>query len=335
MKNWLFIAFQCIIFTLSALDSNPKRVLVAGGAGFLGTHLCERLLKDGCEVICLDNLQTGRLKNIRHLQENPNFTFIQQDVIDLTDPEIKLDEIYNLACAASPPHYQKDPVHTLMTNVIGSRNLLELAKKYQAKIFLASTSEVYGDPLEHPQNENYRGNVNPDGPRACYDEGKRCAETLYFDYHRMHGVAIKVARIFNTYGPGMDPNDGRVISNFIIQAIKGEPMTVYGDGSQTRSFCFVSDLIEGFIAFVRSDEAFIGPVNLGNPSEFTILELANLLIVKMQTKSEIIFKPLPVDDPRKRLPDISLAKEKLGWSPKVTLDKGLDATIEYFQEEIG
>lgn len=335
MKNWLLvlIALPFFIQTLCASDSPPKNVLVAGGAGFLGTHLCEKLLSDGCNVICLDNLLTGRIKNIEHLRNLPNFTFVQQDIIQLTDLGVPLDEIYNLACAASPPHYQEDPIHTIMTNVVGSNNLLELARKYNAKIFLASTSEIYGDPLEHPQNENYRGNVNPDGPRACYDEGKRCAESLFFDYHRTYGVNIKVARIFNTYGPGMDPKDGRVISNMIMQAINDLPITVYGDGSQTRSFCYVSDTIEGFVALMNSEDGFTGPVNIGNPFEFTILELATLLVEKTNSKSKIIYESLPVDDPKKRLPNITLAKEKLDWTPKITLNEGLDLTIQYFRNE--
>ena len=335
MKKCLFItiAFAIFIQLLIAAEPAQKNVLVAGGAGFLGTHLCEKLLSENCHVICVDNLQTGRIKNIDHLRNLPNFTFIQQDIIQLIDPEIPLDEIYNLACPASPPHYQEDPIHTLMTSVVGSNNLLELARKYQAKIFLASTSEVYGDPLESPQKEEYRGNVNPDGPRACYDEGKRCAETLFFDYNRMYGVNIKVARIFNTYGPGMDPLDGRVISNMVMQAINDQPITVYGDGSQTRSFCYVSDTIEGFISLMKTDDGFTGPVNIGNPTEFTILELASLIIDKTGSNSKIIFNPLPIDDPKQRRPDISLAKEILGWAPKFSLNEGLNFTIEYFRNE--
>lgn len=338
MKQWLCTCIALSICTFSLLagdEASKKQVLVTGGAGFLGSHLCERLLLEGSAVICIDNLQTGRLKNIEHLFENPNFKFIQEDVTKLSDPGIKLDEIYNLACPASPPRYQLDPVHTVLTNIIGSYNLLELAKKYKAKIFQASTSEVYGDPLEHPQKESYRGNVNPDGPRSCYDEGKRCAETLFFDYHGKYGVVIKVARIFNTYGPRMDPYDGRVVSNLIVQAISNLPMTIYGDGSQTRSFCYVTDLIDGFILLMNTEDTFTGPVNLGNPSEFTIIELADKLIAKTHTSSTITFEPLPIDDPRKRLPDISLAREVLGWTPKVSLNEGLDATIQYFKEETG
>lgn len=317
----------------TAEEASKKHVLVAGGAGFLGSHLCERLLQDGNVVFCVDNLQTGRLENIGHLLTHPDFSFIQHDIIDSFQSPIKLDQIYNLASPASPPHYQINPIHTLRTNVVGSYNLLELAKQHQAKIFLASTSEVYGDPLEHPQKESYRGNVNPDGPRACYDEGKRCAETLYFDYHRQYGVIIKVARIFNTYGPRMDPEDGRVISNFIMQAIQDSPITIYGDGSQTRSFCYVSDLIDGFIALMNSPDEFTGPVNLGNPVEFTMLELAIQVITKTGSSSQIIFHPLPIDDPKRRLPDVSLAKSQLSWFPKVSLEEGLDHTILYFRAE--
>lgn len=335
MNHWLLtILFSFLLQTFCA-GQEHKNILVAGGAGFLGTHLCEKLLSENHYVICIDNLQTGRLKNIEHLRRLPNFVFIQQDILQLTDPGIPLHEIYNLACPASPPHYQEDPIHTLMTSVVGSYHLLELAKKYNAKIFLASTSEVYGDPLESPQKEDYRGNVNPDGPRACYDEGKRCAETLYFDYHRKFGVKIKVARIFNTYGPGMDPLDGRVISNFVMQALHDQPITVYGAGSQTRSFCYVSDLIRGFQALMKTEDTFTGPVNIGNPIEFTILGLANLVIKKTQSNSQIIFNSLPVDDPKQRRPDISLAKEILGWTPKISLEEGLDYTIRYFKEESG
>ncbi|WPD24435.1 MAG: UDP-glucuronic acid decarboxylase family protein [Candidatus Electrothrix scaldis] len=305
-----------------------KRIIITGGAGFLGSHLCERLLSDGHEVVCLDNYFTGTKQNIVHLMANPYFEVIRHDV---TFPlYIEVDEIYNLACPASPIHYQFDPVQTTKTSVHGAINMLGLAKRVKAKIFQASTSEVYGDPKIHPQPESYWGHVNPNGIRSCYDEGKRCAETLFFDYRRQHNLRIKVARIFNTYGPRMHPNDGRVVSNFIVQALQGKPITIYGDGSQTRSFCYVDDLIEAFIRLMGTEDSFTGPVNTGNPGEFTILQLAENVIELTGSKSEIIFEPLPEDDPQQRQPDITLAKEKLGWEPKVTLREGLAPTIEYF-----
>jgi UDP-glucuronate decarboxylase len=311
---------------------SSKRILVTGGAGFLGSHLCERLLKEGHEVLCVDNFYTGRRANIAHLLSNPYFEVMRHDI---TFPlYAELDEIYNLACPASPIHYQFDPVQTTKTSVHGAINMLGLAKRVRAKIFQASTSEVYGDPTIHPQTEDYWGNVNPVGIRSCYDEGKRCAETLFFDYHRQHKLRIKVARIFNTYGPNMHPNDGRVVSNFIIQALKGEDITVYGDGSQTRSFCYVDDMVDGFVKLMNSPDNFTGPVNLGNPIEFTILQLAERVIGMTGSKSQIVFKPLPSDDPRQRQPDINLAKEKLSWSPDIKLDDGLIKTIEYFREVI-
>ncbi|WP_339133562.1 MAG: UDP-glucuronic acid decarboxylase family protein [Candidatus Electrothrix sp. GW3-4] len=305
-----------------------KRILITGGAGFLGSHLCERLLADGHEVVCLDNYFTGNKQNIIHLLENPYFEVIRHDV---TFPlYIEVDEIYNLACPASPIHYQFDPVQTTKTSVHGAINMLGLAKRVRAKIFQASTSEVYGDPKIHPQPESYWGHVNPNGIRSCYDEGKRCAETLFFDYRRQHKLNIKVARIFNTYGPRMHPNDGRVVSNFIVQALQGRPITIYGDGSHSRSFCYVDDLIEAFVRLMDTEDGFTGPVNTGNPGEFTILQLAENVIELTDSKSEIIFEPLPEDDPQQRQPDISLAKEKLGWEPRVTLREGLVPTIAYF-----
>ena len=305
-----------------------KRILITGGAGFLGSHLCERLLADGHEVVCLDNYFTGAKQNIVHLLENPYFEVIRHDV---TFPlYIEVDEIYNLACPASPIHYQFDPVQTTKTSVHGAINMLGLAKRVKAKIFQASTSEVYGDPQVHPQIESYWGHVNPNGVRSCYDEGKRCAETLFFDYRRQHNLNIKVARIFNTYGPRMHPYDGRVVSNFIVQALQGRPITMYGDGSQSRSFCYVDDLIEAFVRLMDTEDGFTGPVNTGNPGEFTILQLAENVIELTGSKSEIIFEPLPEDDPQQRQPDISLAKEKLGWEPKVSLREGLIPTIAYF-----
>ena len=305
-----------------------KRILITGGAGFLGSHLCERLLADGHEVVCLDNYFTGAKQNIVHLLENPYFEVIRHDV---TFPlYIEVDEIYNLACPASPIHYQFDPVQTTKTSVHGAINMLGLAKRVKAKIFQASTSEVYGDPQVHPQPESYWGHVNPNGIRSCYDEGKRCAETLFFDYRRQHNLNIKVARIFNTYGPRMHPNDGRVVSNFIVQALQGRPITIYGDGSQTRSFCYVDDLIEAFVRLMDTEDSFTGPVNTGNPGEFTILQLAENVIELIGSKSEIIFEALPEDDPQQRQPDITLAKEKLGWEPKVPLREGLIPTIAYF-----
>ena len=306
-----------------------KRILVSGGAGFLGSHLCERLLAEGHDVLAVDNYFTGTKDNIAHLFSNPHFEILRHDV---TFPlYVEVDEIYNLACPASPIHYQFDPVQTTKTSVHGAINMLGLAKRVKAKIFQASTSEVYGDPTEHPQRESYRGNVNPIGPRACYDEGKRAAETLFFDYHRQHGVNIKVVRIFNTYGPRMHPNDGRVVSNFVIQALKGEAITLYGDGSQTRSFCFQSDLIEGFVRMMASPDGVTGPINLGNPVEITVKELAERILQLTGSKSTIVYKPLPVDDPVRRRPDISLAKSTLGWEPKVPLDEGLGHTIAYFK----
>ena len=308
-----------------------KRILVTGGSGFLGSHICERLLDMGREVICVDNFFTGRKDNILHLLDNPYFEVIRHDV---TFPlYIEVDEIYNLACPASPIHYQQDPVQTTKTTVHGAINMLGLAKRIKAKIFQASTSEVYGDPSVHPQTEEYWGNVNPIGIRACYDEGKRCAETLFFDYKRQHGLAIKVGRIFNTYGPNMAMDDGRVVSNFIVQALRGEDITVYGTGSQTRSFCYVDDLVEGIIRFMENtDDDFTGPINLGNPTEFTILELAQAVIDQIGSQSKIIFTALPSDDPTQRKPDISLAKKTIDWEPKVPLKEGLVKTIEYFDE---
>ena len=305
-----------------------KRIAVTGGAGFLGSHLCERLLQDGHEVLCIDNYFTGSKENIRHLLDNKRFELIRHDV---TFPlYIEVDEIYNLACPASPIHYQHDPVQTTKTSVHGAINMLGLAKRIKAKIFQASTSEVYGDPDIHPQPESYWGNVNPIGIRSCYDEGKRCAETLFFDYHRQHNLRIKVARIFNTYGPRMHPNDGRVVSNFIVQALQDKPITVYGEGTQTRSFCYVDDLIEVFVRLMNSPDDFTGPVNTGNPGEFTILELAEKIIAMTQSQSTISYVTLPADDPKQRRPDITLAREKLGWEPKITLEEGLRPTIDYF-----
>jgi len=307
-----------------------KRVLVTGGAGFLGSYLCELLLKDGHEVLCVDNFYTGRRANIRHLITHPYFEVLRHDVC--FPLYVEVDEIFNLACPASPVHYQFDPVQTTKTSVHGSINMLGLAKRVKAKILLASTSEVYGDPRVHPQPETYWGHVNPIGLRACYDEGKRCAETLFFDYHRQHNLRIKVARIFNTYGPRMHPNDGRVVSNFIMQALKGEEITVYGDGSQTRSFCYVDDLIDGLVRLMNSPDDFTGPVNLGTPYEFTILQLAKLVIKLTGSKSKIVYKPLPPDDPKQRQADITLAKKALQWESTTPLEKGLRKTIQYFKE---
>ena len=305
-----------------------KRILITGGAGFLGSHLCDRLVAEDFEVLCVDNCFTGTRQNIFHLLNKPNFEFIRHDI---TFPlYLEVDEIYNLACPASPVHYQFDPVQTTKTSVHGAINMLGLAKRVKAKILQASTSEVYGDPDVHPQPETYWGRVNPIGPRSCYDEGKRCAETLFFDYYRQHNLKIKVVRIFNTYGPRMHPNDGRVVSNFIVQALKNRDITVFGDGTQTRSFCYVDDLIEGMIRMMNGPDDFTGPVNLGNPDEFTILELAKKIVKITNSKSKIVFKPLPQDDPMQRRPDISLAKEKLKWQPTVKLDQGLKKTIKYF-----
>ncbi|MBO9711497.1 UDP-glucuronic acid decarboxylase family protein [Sphingomonas sp.] len=313
---------------MARVYGSRKRILVTGGAGFLGSHLCDRLLAEGHEVLCVDNLFTGAKRNVEHLHSNPRFEFLRHDV---TFPLfVEVDEIYNLACPASPIHYQYDPVQTTKTSVIGAINMLGLAKRLRCRIFQASTSEVYGDPTEHPQTEAYWGNVNPIGTRSCYDEGKRCAETLFFDYHRQHGIDVKVARIFNTYGPRMHPADGRVVSNFIVQALDGRPITIYGNGSQTRSFCYVDDLIEGFIRLMGTEAGFPGPVNIGNPVEFTIRELAELVIEKTGAKSPLVEEPLPSDDPKQRQPDIRVAREKLGWEPKVPLSQGLDATIAYF-----
>jgi UDP-glucuronate decarboxylase len=306
-----------------------KRVLVTGGAGFLGSFLCERLLGSNCDVVCVDNFYTGTKRNVVHLLQNPYFELLRHDI---TFPlYLEVDEIYNLACPASPVHYQNDPVQTTKVNVHGSINMLGLAKRLKAKILQASTSEVYGDPAVHPQHEAYWGNVNPIGPRSCYDEGKRCAETLFFDYYRQHHLRIKVARIFNTYGPRMHPNDGRVVSNFIMQALAGRDITVYGDGSQTRSFCYVDDLVDGLIRLMNTADEITGPVNLGNPGEYTILELAEKIIAITGSSSRIIFKPLPQDDPKQRRPDIALARTHLDWAPTMPLEEGLRATIAYFQ----
>jgi len=310
------------------MDSLKKRILVTGGAGFIGSHLCELLLKEGNEVLCVDNFYTGRRVNIVQFLTDPYFEVMRHDICFPLFVEI--DEIYNLACPASPIHYQFDPVQTIKTAVHGAINMLGLAKRLKIKILQASTSEVYGDPLVHPQSESYWGNVNPVGPRSCYDEGKRCAETLFFDYHRQHGLKIKVARIFNTYGPRMHPNDGRVVSNFIMQALRNEDITVFGDGSQTRSFCYIDDLIDGLIKLMASPDDFTGPVNLGNPVELSILELAQKVVELTASKSKIVFKPLPSDDPKQRRPYIALATEKLGWEPDVRLTEGLKKTIEYF-----
>ena len=310
--------------------SQRKRIVVTGGAGFLGSHLCDRLIGLGHEVMCVDNLFTGDKRNIEHLLDHARFEFIRHDV---TFPlYLEADEIYNLACPAAPIHYQYDPVQTTKTSVHGAINMLGLAKRLGCKIFQASTSEVYGDPAEHPQTEAYWGNVNPIGIRSCYDEGKRCAETLFFDYHRQHGLQIKVARIFNTYGPRMHPKDGRVVSNFIIQALRGDDITIFGNGEQSRSFCYVDDLIDGFVAFMDSEDGFPGPVNLGNPGEFTMRQLAEAVIEKTGSRSKLTFHDLPSDDPKQRCPDISLAKRKLDWEPKVELSQGLDKTIAYFRE---
>lgn len=308
-----------------------KRILVTGGAGFIGSHLCDRLLREGNDVICLDNYFTGGKDNIRHLLGNNHFELVRHDVINPYHAEV--DEIYNLACPASPPHYQYNPIKTIKTSVMGAINMLGLAKRTRAKILQASTSEVYGDPAIHPQVESYWGNVNPIGIRSCYDEGKRCAETLFMDYHRQNGVRIKIIRIFNTYGPRMNPNDGRVVSNFIVQALRGEDITIYGDGTQTRSFQYVDDLIEAMVRMMATGDDFIGPVNTGNPGEFTMLELARKVIELIGSKSKIVYRPLPGDDPRQRKPDITLAKEKLDWEPGIRLEEGLRRTIAYFEEK--
>ena len=320
------------IFLHNSLDwgGSILRVLITGGAGFLGSHLSERLLSDGHEIICLDNFYTGNRKNVEHLFDYPNFELVRHDV---TFPYfVEVDRIYNLACPASPVHYQANPVQTTKTSVHGAINMLGLAKRTGARILQASTSEVYGDPEVHPQTEEYWGRVNPIGIRACYDEGKRCAETLFFDYHRQNNLEIRVVRIFNTYGPRMQPNDGRVVSNFIIQALNGEDITIYGDGSQTRSFCFVDDLIDGLVGFMDLEENFPGPINMGNPTEFTILELAEIVIRLTKSKSKVVFQELPQDDPMQRKPDISLARRKLGWEPIIQLEEGLIKTIEYFSK---
>lgn len=310
-------------------NSSVQRVLVTGGAGFLGSHLCDRLIAAGHDVICVDNFYTGSKDNIRHLIGNPRFELLRHDV---TFPlYVEVDRIFNLACPASPIHYQRDPVQTTKTSVHGAINMLGLAKRLRARILQASTSEVYGDPEVHPQTEDYWGKVNPIGTRACYDEGKRCAETLFFDYHRQHHLEIKVMRIFNTYGPRMQPDDGRVVSNFIVQALKGEPITIYGDGNQTRSFCYVDDLIEGMLRLMETGPELPGPINIGNPGEFTMRELAEMVVLQTGSKSPIVYLPLPADDPRQRRPDISLAREKLGWAPTVALEEGMARTIDYFR----
>jgi UDP-glucuronate decarboxylase len=317
---------------MARVYDSQKRVLVTGGAGFLGSHLIDRLLERGHDVLCVDNLFTGTKRNVDHLKDNPRFEFIRHDV---TFPLfVEVDEIYNLACPASPVHYQHDPVQTIKTSVLGAINMLGLAKRLSCKILQASTSEVYGDPTIHPQVETYWGNVNPIGIRSCYDEGKRCGETLFFDYHREHGVEIKVARIFNTYGPRMHPSDGRVVSNFIVQALRGEPITIYGDGSQSRAFCYVDDLVDGLIRLMDSNPEVTGPINIGNPGEFTILELAEKVIKMTGSKSEIVRQPLPGDDPKQRKPDISLASDLLAWEPKIDLEAGLSRTVAYFSDHI-
>ncbi|HCV21632.1 MAG: UDP-glucuronic acid decarboxylase family protein [Arenicellales bacterium] len=314
-------------------DQLPRRILVTGGAGFLGSHLCERLIGQGHEVLCLDNYFTGSKQNVAHLLARPNFELVRHDV---TFPlYVEVEQIYNLACPASPVHYQHDPVQTTKTSVHGAINMLGLAKRTGARILQASTSEVYGDPEVHPQTEDYWGRVNPVGLRACYDEGKRCAETLFFDYQRQHGLEIKVARIFNTYGPRMHPNDGRVVSNFIVQALAGKDITIYGDGSQTRSFCYVDDLVDGLIGLMQTDSAITGPVNLGNPDECSIIELAERIVALTGSGSKLVYRPLPADDPVQRRPDITLAGELLDWSPAVQLEEGLAATMDYFRAQVG
>ncbi len=310
------------------MSTSSKRILVTGGAGFLGSHLCERLLADGHDVLCADNYFTGRRDNLASMLPNPRFEALRHDVC--FPLYVEVDEIYNLACPASPIHYQFDPVQTTKTSVSGAINMLGLAKRVKAKIFQASTSEVYGDPTVHPQREDYKGNVNPIGPRACYDEGKRCAETLFFDYHRQHKLRIRVARIFNTYGPRMHPNDGRVVSNFIVQALKGNEITLYGDGSQTRAFCFVDDMVDGFVRLMNTPDDVTGPVNLGNPVEISIGDLANRIVVMTNSQSAVVYRPLPADDPVQRCPDIDLARKLLGWQPTTALETGLARTIDYF-----
>jgi UDP-glucuronate decarboxylase len=321
---------------MSIAEQGPKpRTLVAGGAGFLGSHLCDRLLEAGRQVVCIDSLLTGGIANVAHLLSHPGFSLVRRDIIDPLPDLGKIDEIYNLACAASPPLYQRDPIHTLKTSVMGSLNLLDLAIANRARIFMASTSEVYGDPTVHPQPEDYRGNVNPHGPRACYDEGKRCAETLFFDYRRVHGLSIRVARIFNTYGPRMRADDGRVVSNFIVQALRSEDLTIYGQGSQTRSFCYVDDLIEGIVRLMAIDEDPATPVNLGNPVELTVGDLAERILRLTGSSSRLVHRPLPVDDPRQRRPDIALAARLLGWAPAISLEEGLARTVGHFQMALG
>ena len=316
--------------TKKEIDS--KRIIVTGGAGFIGSNLCDRLINEGHEILCVDNFFSGRKENIAHLLDNPNFEHIRHDV---TFPlYLEADLIFHLACPASPVHYAHDPVQTVKTNVHGAINMLGLAKRLQVSIFQASTSEVYGDPEIHPQTEDYWGNVNPIGPRACYDEGKRCAETLFFDYHRQHGIAIKVARIFNTFGPKMRIDDGRVVSNFIVQALRNEDITIYGDGNQTRSFCFIDDMVEGIIKFVNLDNDFTGPLNLGNPDEYAIQQLAEIILELTNSKSKLVYKDLPSDDPKRRRPDITLAKKKLSWEPKTSLNDGIQKTISYFSDLI-
>jgi UDP-glucuronate decarboxylase len=334
MKLKLFLTSIFLSVTsacFSGESPTPKHALVAGGGGFLGSHLCDRLIEQGYHVICVDNFSSGDPKNIAHLMGHPRFTRRDGDIAVSIPWEGPVDEIYNMACPASPPHYQADPIQTWKTSVLGCLHLLELAHRYNAKIFQSSTSEVYGDPIEHPQRETYWGNVNPIGIRSCYDEGKRAAESLFFDYHRMHGVQIKVARIFNTYGPRMRPDDGRVVSNFVVQALKGNPLTIYGAGDQTRSFCYVSDLIEGIMKFMQTPAEITGPINLGNPGEFTVNELADQVITLTNCKASLQHLPLPKDDPRVRRPDITVAKNVLKWSPKVPLSEGLKLTIDYFR----
>jgi UDP-glucuronate decarboxylase len=311
-------------------ENARRRVLVTGGAGFLGSHLCDRLIAQGHEVLCVDNFFTGSKRNIAHLLGHPRFEVLRHDVCEPL--QVEVDTIYNLACPASPMHYQHDPIHTTKTSVLGAMHMLGLAKRTRSRIFQASTSEVYGDPLQHPQPESYWGHVNPVGLRSCYDEGKRCAETLFFDYHRRHGVDIRVARIFNTYGPRMNPDDGRVVSNFIVQALRGDPITVYGQGTQTRSFCYVDDLVEGFLRYMSLQEPLPGPMNLGNPAEFTVAQLAEQVIDLTHSRSPIVFKPLPSDDPVQRRPDITRARDRLGWEPAVPLREGLQRTIAYFDQ---